>query len=569
MATRRRRQTKISLVPFSQSHADGACNFFELVLKHTQDEWYGKPFLLMPWQEQAISQIFGLLNDKGNRVIEMAYLEVPKKAGKSEWAAGIALLVLILATDPGCQVYGVAAATRQAMNVYRAACKMVEQSPILSKRLRILRGTNRILKRSDPDSFYAAVAADGDLGDGVNPACVIADEVHRYKTRKQLENWDVLTNGGITRRQTLTIAITTAGVQSESPIGWKLHEKTRKLQQGIVSDPKFYGRIYGADKEDDPAAESTWIKANPSLKQNGGFLDIEKIREKYVSHLAEGDLTSFKRYFLNMWDQKENRAIDIVKWDAAALDFTAAGLLPLPPEDAGRKRVFTDSEKDLDVLPCRPIPHDLLAHFIERRCWVGIDLSMSTDLSAVAFVFPRDDDGYDVLPFFWTPAEGIQKRQVKDGMPYRQWADEGFIELSSGNVIDYRDIGERLAWGASMFDVEEMCFDPWNSKQLSIRMGSEGYKVMEARQGYATLSEPSKKLLALVAQKQLHHGGHPVLRWNASCVSTKESNDNLMFSKPERMKSSSRIDGISATVNALSRAILAEPVNSSCPVVFI
>ncbi len=199
--------------------------------------------------------------------------------------------------------------------------------PILTKRLRVLRGTHRIIKRSDPESFYAAVAADGDFGDGVNPAVVIADEIHRWKTRKQLDNWDVLSNGGITRRQTLTIAITTAGVQNESPLAWRLHEKARKIEEGIVSDVKFYGRIYGARKEDDPADPATWIKANPSLKQNGGFLDIEKIREKYVSHEAEGDLTSFKRYYLNMWDQKESRAIDMVKWDASAGDWHASGLL--------------------------------------------------------------------------------------------------------------------------------------------------------------------------------------------------------------------------------------------------
>jgi phage terminase large subunit-like protein len=163
-------------VPFSQPHADAACNFFELILRHTQDEWYGKPFLLMPWQEEAVAQTFGLIDSAGNRIIQMVYAEVPKKAGKTEWAAGLALLVLVLSSDPGCQVYGAAAATRQATNVYRAACKMVEQSPLLKKRLPILRGTNRIVKRSDPDSFYAAIAADGDFGDGVNPSCVIADD---------------------------------------------------------------------------------------------------------------------------------------------------------------------------------------------------------------------------------------------------------------------------------------------------------------------------------------------------------------------------------------------------------
>src|SRR5579862_7953003 len=447
-------------VPFSQPHADAVCNFFELILKHTADEWYGKPFLLVPWQEEALSAIFGEVDEAGNRVIEMAYLEVPKKAGKSEMAAGLALFVLLTTSTPGCQVYGAAAATRQALNVFRAACKMVDQSPILSKRLRVLRGTHRIIKRSDPESFYAAVAADGDFGDGVNPAVVIADEVHRWKTRKQLDNWDILSNGGITRRQTLTIAITTAGIQNESPLAWRLHEKTRKLEQGIVTDPKFYGRIYGAAKEDDPAAPQTWIKANPSVKENGGFLDIEKIREKYVSHLAEGDLTSFKRYYLNMWDQKESQAIDMVRWDASAGDWQAAGLLPKLPEDK-----------------VSSLPHDLLARFIERPCWAGVDLSMTTDLSAVSFVFPRDDGGFDVLPFFWLPATGVRKRELYDGMPYGRWVEQGFLELSSllPDVVNYEDIETRLEWGAQMFNLQEICFDPWNSRQISASLVKKGF----------------------------------------------------------------------------------------------
>jgi phage terminase large subunit-like protein len=529
-------------VPFSQAQADAACNFFEHILKHTADEWFGKPFLLMPWQEEALSAIFGELDEAGNRVIDMAYLEVPKKAGKSEMAAGLALFVLLTTSTPGCQVYGAAAATRQALNVFRAACKMVDQSPVLSKRLRVLRGTHRIIKRSDPESFYAAVAADGDFGDGVNPAVVIADEIHRWKTRKQLDNWDVLSNGGITRRQTLTIAITTAGVQNESPLAWRLHEKSRKIEEGIVSDEKFYGRIYGAAKEDDPADPATWIKANPSLKQNGGFLDIEKIREKYVSHEAEGDLTSFKRYYLNMWDQKESRAIDMVKWDASAGNWHAEGLLAKPLGDK-----------------VRPLSPTVMARFQKRRCWAGVDLSMTTDLSAVSLVFPADDGAFEVLVFFWMPEQAVRQRERRDGMPYQRWADKGFIELSQGDVIDYRDITARLEWADQMFDLSEIGFDPWNSRQISVPMMAEGYPCVEIRQGVATLSEPSKKLLELVAGGKLHHGGHPVLRWNASCLATKENNDNLMFTKPERSKSSSRIDGIAATVNALARAIVNKP----------
>jgi phage terminase large subunit-like protein len=527
-------------MPYSKQNADAACNFFEGILKHTADDWFGKPFILAPWQEEALAAIFGRLDDEGRRLIQMVFLEVPKKSGKTEFAAGLLLLLLMLDPNPGCQTYGAAAATRQAMNVYRAACKMIEQSPLLTKHLRILRGTNRIVKRTDPDSFYAAVAADGDLSDGVNPAAVVADEVHRWRTRKNLENWDVLSLGGITRKQSLTIAITTAGVQNESPIAYRLHEKTKRIQEGIFEDPTFYGRIYGAEIDDDWTAEATWIKANPSLKENGGFLDLSKIREKYQSSLSDPDAQrSFRRYYLNVWDQQVQRCIDLNKWDACRGDWTARGLEPKAPEDK-----------------VRPLHPEILKRFIERRAWAGVDLSMTTDMSAVAFVFPGADGVFEVLPFFWMPAEGIKKREINDGMPYRSWAEQGFLELSPGDVIDYREIRARLEWGARLFDLREICFDPYQARQISVPMIEDGYECIEIRQGYSMLSEPSKKLLELVANGKLRHGGHPVLRWNASCLSTKEHDDQLMFVKPERQKDSNRIDGISATVDALARAML-------------
>lgn len=537
-------------MPFSQVHADQACNFIEKLLKHSADEWWGQPFLLCPWQEKALSTIFGTLDEEGNRLIEMVYLEVPKKAGKTEFVAAIVLLVLVLTSTPGCQVYGAAAATRQALNVYRAACKMVEQSAILKKHLRILRGTNRIIKRKDPDSFYAAIAADGDFGDGVNPAFFVADEVHRWKTRKQLENWDVLSKGGITRKQTLTIAITTAGVREDSPLAWRLHEKTLRIEEGIVSDQRFFGKVYAASQGDDPALPETWIKANPSLKENGGFLDKEKIRKEYDSAASEGNLTSFKRYFLNIWDQKENRAIDMAKWDASAGEWGAAGLLALR-DPVLIKDVLVEDK-------VRPLPDNLLGHFVGRKCWAGVDLSMTTDTTALTFIFPcEEQDVYDVLPFFWLPDAKLRKLELTLGVPLAQWARDGFLELSPGDVIDYRDIKARLEWGSTLFDLQEICWDPWNSRQISVPMIEEGFKCIEVRQGYQTLNEPTKKVIELVARGNLHHGGHPILRWHAGCACTvTDGRDNIMFSKPDREKTTGRIDGLAATVNALSRAIL-------------
>ena len=540
-------------MPFSEKHARGACRFFERVLKHTADEWYGKPFVLAPWQREALRAIFGQVDEHGNRVIETVYLEVPKKSGKTEFVAGVLLLVLILAIltkQRGFQVYGAAAATRQALNVYRAVCKMVEQSPLLSRHLRLLRGTNRVLARSDPDTFYAAIAADGDFGDGVNPACTVADEVHRWKTRKQLENWDVLSKGGITRKQTLTIAITTAGVQEDSPLAWKLHEKTRRIEEGVVSDARFYGKLYGADKADDPSLPATWIKANPSLLENGGFLDKEKIRKEYDSAAAEGDLTSFKRYFLNVWDQKENRAIDMAQWDASAGSFAARGLLEATPEN-----LFTLRDGSQRIV--RPVAHDVLEHFIGRDCFAGVDLSMTTDTSSVELVFPIDgQDAYELLSFFWLPKATLRKLELKLGVPLARWAREGFLELAEGTEIDYKDVGARLEWAAQMFNLKAICWDPWNSSQISTPMTAEGFPCIKVPQTYGALNEPTKKILALVPRGGLHHGKHPVLRWHAGCATTiTDGRDNLMFHKPDREKNTARIDGIAAIADALHSAL--------------
>lgn len=508
-----------------------AINFFERVLRHTSDEWYGKPFRLTPWQREATTAIFQT-DENGRRLIRQVYIEIPKKTGKTEWAAGLALMSLVLDPNPGAQVYIAAAGLRQTQNVFRACCKMIEQSPHLRNMLRVLRSTNRILKRSDPDSFIAAVAADGDLTDGVNPSCVIADELHRWRTRKQMENWDVLSLGGIARRETLVVALTTAGTRDDSPLAWRYHEKTEKQAAGVINDPHFYGRIYAAPQGANWESEETWIQANPSLKQRGGFLDLEKIREAYIAATTNPEeARAFRRYYLNIWDQRDDRVIDMAQWDACLGDFRCAGW---------------------------PDAQALIENFRHLPCWVGVDLSMTTDLSAVAAVF-LEGDKYYVVPFFWLPDEGIRKRELRDGMPYSSWAREGYLETCPGNAIDPRGIKERILWIRNNCDLREVCLDPYNTREMSVQLVEEGVPCIEIRQTFTGTSEATKKLLHLVATQKLAHGGHPILRWNASCLTLKtDGNDLVRPAKPDRERDSSRIDGISATINAIARAMIVE-----------
>lgn len=505
-----------------QHAADLACNFFELLLKHTADDYWGKPFTLMPWQEAALQHLFGEVDEDGKWLTQISYMELPKKAGKTEFAAGLVVMALALAKHPGFQVYGAAASQKQSLNVFRAACKMIEQSPDLSRRLRIMRGTSRIVKRNDPDSFYAAIAADGDFSDGMNPGFVVADEVHRWRTRKQMENWDVLTLSGVTRKQSMTVAITTAGVQSESPLAWRLHEKARQVKEGIISDPSFYGRIFGASAADNWEDEATWLKANPSLKDNGGFLDTKAIRKVFDAIANEADATAFRRYFLNIWDQADARAIRPEAWRKCAGE---------------------------------------LKSLINRPCYAGMDLSMTTDLTALTLLFPDQDGSYDVLPFFWLPEDRVRERERRDHVPYSQWIRDGFMETTTGDTVDQSVIEKKLHWAREMFELREVAYDPWNAEAMVTRTGDglmdKGFRCVKIPQNFQYMSAPTKKLLELIAKKAIRHQQHPVLAWNADCLDLKgDGNDNVKPIKPERSKSDKRIDGVVALIMALSRAML-------------
>lgn len=516
-------------MPFDQERADSALNFFENILKHTKGAFANLPFLLMAWQQQIISEIFGTLDEDGNRRYQTAYIEVPKKNGKSELAAGIALLCLIADDEPGAEVYSAAAAKEQAALVYKVAASMVDKSPALSKRLRVIRSTKTIVKRDDPDSFYRAISADGDLQDGINPHCVIADELHRWKVGKALDLWEILERGTIARRQPLVFAITTAGVQDESPLCWRYHEYARQVREGVFEDKHFYGRIYGAEPTDDWTKPATWIKANPSLEvpeklavpgAAPGFLKLaalQKLFDKAVNDPAQA--TEFKRFHLDVWGQAENRAIDMRQWAACGGE---------------------------------------LRSLVDRRCYAGIDLGSTTDLTALALVFPsEDDDSFDFLPFFWMPADNVRERERRDKVPYAEWVRKGLIEATPGNVVDYRKVKEKLRWARECFELRDVGFDPWNSRQISVELVDEGFNCVEVGQGFQKISEPTKKLLELVISGKCRHNNHEVLRWNADCLSLKsDGNDNVRPSKPNRMTSSKRIDGMAAVIIALSRIIV-------------
>lgn len=519
----------------SKKAADRAVNFFK-GLRHTTGQWAGQPFNLLKWQEKILREVFGTLKPDGTRQYQKVWIEISKKNGKSEFAAALALYLLIADGEQGAQVYSAATDRDQAGIVYMAAKIMAEEAPELATRLNILDGTKRILYPK-ANSFYRVLSSETYSKHGYNISGLVVDEVHAHKDRGLI---DVLTKGsGAARRQPLFIFITTAGTDRNS-ICWEMHEYALRVlkfrdpkkydwvQGPPVDDPAFYAVVYGLTDEDDWTDEKNWYKANPSL---GKILNIDEFRKAYQDaqhNLAEENI--FKQLRLNMWVKSSVRWMRMEDWDACE-----------PPED-----IETGAD-----------------------CYGGLDLSTTTDLSALALVFPiwKEEDGsrhidsYQVMMRYWIPEEAADERERHDHVPYRQWEKDGFITLTPGNVIDYDYIRQEIREIREVYNLRELAFDRWGAAKLVQDLVEDGFTtdpkidgvpIIPFGQGYASMSSPTKELMTLALRKKIRHGGNPVLRWNAD--NTTVLQDPAANIKPVKPKGAMRIDGIVALIMALDRA---------------
>lgn len=494
------------------------------MLTHTRGKYARRPFILADWQRRIVEDLFGTVKNNGLRQYSTAYVEIPKKNGKSELAAGIALFGLLVDDEPGAEIYSAAATRDQASIVFRVAAQMVRNNPRLSEMCRIVDSTKTIYLKSDPGSFYKAISADAGIQDGINPHFAIFDELHR-QTRRDL--WDVLRYGSATRAQPLLFAITTAGVAGQSPICEEQHEYARRILDRVFKDPSYYAVIYGLDRDEDwtyegrPARKGRpatgWYKANPAL---GDFLPIEKVREEFRTAMEmPSEQNSFRRFRLNQWVGQETRFIPMDLWKACGEPFDVEEL-------AG------------------------------RHCYGGLDLSTTKDLTAFVLIFPKDERYY-LQPHFWVPEENIQARARKDNVPYDQWVAQGYIRLTPGNEVDYRFIRKTINDLARLYDIREIGYDRWNATQIVQQLVDDGLTMVPIGQGYRSMNAPTSEFLSLVRSGRLRHGGNPVLNWMADCMTVKQDPaGNIKPAKPDRMKSSKRIDGIVAAIDALARLIV-------------
>ncbi|HWW11348.1 MAG TPA: terminase TerL endonuclease subunit [Brevundimonas sp.] len=497
---------------FDDKAGAAAAAFFPTHLRFTEGEWAGRPFVLEHWQEHDIIRpLFGWKRADGTRQYRRCIVWIPRKNGKTELAAGVALLALIGDGELGGQVYSIAKDKDQARLVFSKAGAMVNLSKTLSGLLETFKPS---IYCAQLNAAFKPLSGNATGKHGLSMSGLIGDEIHEWP------NGDLYTfvhQSSVARRQPIEFLISTAG--QRLGFGWEQFEYCEKMQQGVIDDPETLVIIYAAKPESDWTAEETWKAANPnfgvSVKPDYLRAECKRAQE---SPRHEND---FKRYHLNIWTEQAVRWLQMERWRKLA----------------------------------GPTPWNELAESLRgRRCFGAADLSTTTDLTATCLVFPPEEEGerWKFLPRFFVPADNVEGRVRRDRVPYDKWAREGAVILTDGNVVDYDYVKASILADAEMFQIERYGFDPFNATQVMIQLAGEGLPVEKVRQGFLTLSSPSKELERLLLSEMLEHGGHPVLEWCAGNVAIES--DAAGNIKPSKSKSTERIDGIAALVSALALA---------------
>jgi phage terminase large subunit-like protein len=362
------------------------------------------------------------------------------------------------------------------------------------------------------NSFYQVLSSEAYTHHGLNPHAVLFDETHVADR----EMFRVMTHGSSdARRQPLHLFITTAGNNTNS-VGYELHRKALDIRDGRKRDPSFLSVIYAAEPDDDWTDPKVWRKANPSMGMTFSLDAMRRACESAQQNPSEEN--SFRQLRLNQWVKQSIRWMPMSVWDECAF--------------------LVDTDK-----------------LAGRVCYGGLDLSSRIDLTSFVLIFPPldEDDRYTILPFFWIPSDNIEQRVRRDHVLYDVWERQGLIHTTEGNVVHYGFIEQFIEELGTRFNIKEIAFDRWGAEQMVQNLEGMSFTVVRFGQGFKDMNSPTQELMRLAMSKKLAHGGHPVLRWNFDNIFIKT--DPAGNIKPDKEKSTERIDGAVATIMALDRAL--------------
>lgn len=500
---------------FDRKAAQHALDFFGF-LHHSKGEWAGQPFVLEPWEQFIVWNLFGWKDASGHRRFKTAYLEIARKNGKTTLLAGIGLYLFVADNEPGAECYSAAVKRDQAIITHAEATRMVKRSPHLRARVGIFK--NNLHMDSEACKFEP-LGRDSDSCDGLNVHGALVDELHAHKTR---DMWDVLETATGARRQPLQIAITTAGFDRQS-ICWEQHEYVEKLLKGVAQNDTYFGIIYSIDEGDDWKNEKLWIKANPNLGVSVKINDLQRKAEKAKE--MPSAINNFLRKHLDVWVQQSTRWIDIDLWN--------------------RNFAYVLKEDELKG----------------KRCFGGLDLSSVSDLTSWVMIFPdeADPERIDVLARFWCPESRLTDRHNRYRNDYEAWHRDGWLEVTAGDAIDYDVVRECVLLDARIFNLDSMNVDRlFQGYQLSMQLAGElsspgKERVGTIGMGFLSMAGPMLELEKRLKKNKLNHGNNPIMRWMADNLAVQtDPAGNL---KPDKSTSQGKIDGIVALLMALDRAM--------------
>lgn len=491
---------------WDQSAADHALEFFTF-LRHSKGRWNDSAFELAGWQAFIVASIFGWKRADGLRRFRIAFIEVPRKNGKTTLAAAIALYLLVCDGEAGAEIYSAATKRDQAKLVFEDAKALVARSPEIAE---IVERLTYSLVIPEARSKFEPLSADADTADGLNPFVAVCDEIHAWKSR---DLWDVLLTGMGSREQPLALAITTAGDFADS-IYNELHGDAEQVLEGVVADDAVFGYIACLDVEDDWKNPATWGKANPNLGVSLSQTELAEAIKRAERQPSSQNKT--KRNRLGLRTSALDAWLRLDQWDRCGT--------PWPTEE-----------------------------LLGRPAWGAIDLASTADLAAFVLAFPweqvRGQFAYRLRCWFWCPADSDNQQAEKLRRRIFPWVQQGLVELTSGGSIDHGRIEETVKEAAQLYDIKALCFDPFNCESTANRLAAEGLNCLRFPQNAGQYNEPTRAFEAAVIDGRLLHGGNPVLRWMASnCVIIENGAGQIM---PSRKRSREKIDGIPAAVMSI------------------
>ncbi|HEI8943211.1 terminase large subunit [Citrobacter freundii] len=515
-------KTKKFLYRFDKDLAEKAAKFIQL-LPHTKGEWAFKrmPITLEPWQLFIVCSAFGWVR-KGSKLrrFREVYTEIPRKNGKSAISAGVALFCFTCDDEFGAEVYSGATTEKQAWEVFRPARLMCKRTPALCDAFGVEVNASNMNRPEDGARLEPLI---GNPGDGASPSCAIVDEYHEHDTDAL---YTTMLTGMGARRQPLMWAITTAGYNIEGPCYDKRREVIEMLN-GTVPNDELFGVIYTVDEGDDWTDPAVLRKANPNMGISV-YSDFLLSQQKRAMNNAR-QANVFKTKHLNIWVSARAAYFNLVSW-----------------------RNCEDETLTIEQFEGQP-------------CYLSFDLARKLDMNSMVRIFTRDIDGrrhyYCVAPKFWVPYDTVYSTDTdhqRTAERFQKWVNSGHLDVTEGAEIDYRVILEEAKEVNRQNPVEESAIDPHGATNLSHHLADEGLSPITIVQNYTNMSDPMKELEAAIEAGRFHHDGHPILTWCISNVVGKHLPGNDDVVRPIKEHSENKIDGATALIMDIGRAMLPE-----------